>query len=176
MPKKKDLPVDTSVWRSILEFNVNIDSQLTRKANFLFGASTIVLLFMLNKVFLDEWVLGMSRMPYIIMLCGSFLASFAAIMVVLPKLRVFSAKERQKEDLLYYKNVTKFYSRQEYVDTLRDLPADSKRIGEAYAHQAYSLARNVIPYKFRMIKISGWTLIGSIFLGLIWYGFSYFLT
>jgi len=90
-------------------------------------------------------------------------------MIILPKLRIFSKKQRIKEDVFYYKNITKFYSRSSYNKALKNLPFDNERIVEAYANQIYSLAENILPYKFKMLKISGWTLIISIFLSIISY-------
>ena len=169
--KKEEITFDGRIWPVILEFNVNIDSQLTSKANFIFGASTLILLFILNILISDKLPNSgvLRQLPLIILLTGSFLTSLLSITIVLPKLRIFSNKERIKEDIFYYKNILKFYSRKEYVAALRDLPMNNKRIGEAYANQIYSLARNIIPFKFKILKISGWILIISIFFSILSY-------
>jgi len=150
----------------ILDFNVNIDSQLTSKANFLFGASTLILIFTLNKVFSPDFgpLIDQARTAWITLLVGSFLSSLTAIMIVLPRIRIFSTKERVRKDVIYYKNIRSFYSRKMYIECLKDMPSDSGRIGRTYANQVYSLASDMIPYKFRLLKLSGWVLIISIVL------------
>ena len=169
MDKKKEEAVfDGRIWQTILQFNVDLDSQLTSKANFIFGASTIIFMFVLNKFssleFLSESVL--TNLPWTILLIGSFASSILSMMVILPKLRIFSKKERFKEDVFYYKNINKFYSRKEYLNYLKDLPLDNKRISEAYANQIYSLSTNILPYKFKMLKISGWFLVIGLLLSI----------
>ncbi len=160
---------DGRIWPTLLEFNVNIDAQLTSKANLLFGASTLLLIFILNKAFSPDFSFFMSdaRNALLVLLVGCSFSSLLSLMVILPKLRIFSKKERVPEDVFYYKNISKFYTRQSYFDYLKDLPFDNARISQAYTNQIYSLATHIIPYKFRMLKIAGWLLITSIMLSLI---------
>lgn len=172
--QKGEAPFDGRIWPSILEFNVNIDAQLISKSNFIFGASTLILVFILNRLInVDLKNNFVMNIPLIILLVGTFLSSLLALLVILPKLRIFSKKERIREDIFYYKNITKFHSREKYVEYLKDLPIDNKRIGDAYANQIYSLANNIIPYKFKMLKIAGWTLIFSILLSIISFMFTF---
>lgn len=163
--------IDTKLWASILDFNVKMDMQLTTKANFFFGASTLIAVFIIGKLVSYEnfnneadylWL-------WIILLIGSTVSSLLAVMVVLPKIRIFSKKERIKKDIFYYKNILKYYSRESYAKYIKALPNDEKLIGDAYANQVYSLANNIIPYKSRMLKISGWTLIISIMISVFIY-------
>jgi len=170
MPKKKGTGFDGRIWPNLLDFNVNIDSQLTSKANFVFGASTLVLVFILNRLMSGEF--SVQSIPLVILLIGSFFASLFSIMVILPKIRFFSKKERIEEDIFYYKNILKFYSRKKYVNYLKDLPTDGRRVGKAYANQIYSLSTTILPFKFKMLKISGWVLVISIFFSVV----SYMLT
>lgn len=168
--KKEESTFDGRIWSNILDFNTNLDSQLTSKANFIFAGSTLILTFILNRlVSIEAFNFRITVLPFIILLLGSFLSSLISMMVILPKLRIFSKKKRIKEDIFYYKNIIKFYSREDYCNFLSDLPTDNKRIGEAYANQVYSLAKNIIPFKFKMLKISGWVLMVSIFLSAISY-------
>jgi hypothetical protein len=163
---------DGRVWPNILDFNVNLDAQLTSKANFIFGASTLILVFILNKA-LSEGFSALSpfvRGAWLILLAGSFFSSLLSMMVVLPKIRIFSKKERVKEDIFYYKNIINFYSRNKYVDYLKNLPTDNARIGKAYANQVYSLATHILPYKFMMLKRAGWILVGAIIASIILLG------
>jgi len=162
--KKTTDNFDGRIWPNILEFNVNLDAQLTSKANFIFGASTLILVFILNKLLTLEFSsLRLNvKVAWLILVVCSFISSLLSIMVVLPKLRMFSKKERLGKDIFYYKNITMFYSRKKYSEYLKDLPLDNKKISEAYSNQIYSLAKNIIPYKFRMLKISGWVLITGI--------------
>lgn len=164
MPKKEKKEFDGRIWPTILEFNVNIDKELTSKANFLFGASTLIMFFVANKILTAEFMRldVLAKTSWLILLLGSFLSFLVSMMIVLPRLRMFSNKERIKEDVFYYKNILNFYSRREYVNYLKDLPLDSKRISLAYANQIYSLATYVLPFKFRLLKISGWILILTI--------------
>jgi hypothetical protein len=179
MVKKKEEgePFDGRIWPSILEFNVNIDSQLISKSNFIFGASTLILVFILNLLLSSESLSSsfIHNLPLMILLVGTFISSLLSMLIILPKIRIFSKKERIARDLFYYKNITKFYSRKQYCNALKNLPIDNKRIGEAYANQIYSLAKNIIPFKFKMLKISGWTLILSIFLSIIVYAYIFFI-
>jgi len=103
------------------------------------------------------------------------MSALLSILIILPKIRLFSTKERVKKDIFYYKNIIKFYSRDEYCKVLSNLPSNNKAIGEAYANQIYSLAKHIIPLKFKMLKISGWVLIISIFLSLVSYLFNLFI-
>jgi len=163
---------DGRVWLAILDFNVNLDSQLTSKSNFIFGASTLIFIFILSKVITEEFIKSnfIINIPWFILIIGSFLASLLSMLVVLPKLRILSKKERIKKDIFYYKNIIKFYSRKSYYKFIKDLPTNNNKIAEAYSNQIYSLANNILPYKFKMLKFSGWTLIISIILS----GVSYF--
>ncbi len=175
--KKEKSTFDGRIWLSILDFNVNIDAQLISKSNFIFGASTLILVFILNKLLsveLSNFNI-IHNLPFIILLVGSFCASLLSILIILPKIRIFSKKERVKADIFYYKNIVKFYSRKEYYNYLKDLPKDNSRIAKAYANQIYSLAENIIPFKFKILKISGWTLLISIFISIISYFFTSFL-
>ena len=156
--------IDTKLWSSILDFNVRMDSQLTTKANFFFGASTLIVVFIIGKLVSYNNV-NSELLIWIILLVGSMISSLLSLMVVLPKIRIFSKKERIKKDIFYYKNILKYYSRESYTKYLKELPKNEKLIGDAYANQVYSLANNIIPYKSLMLKISGWVLITSIFLG-----------
>ncbi len=168
--KKEENTFDGRIWANILDFNVNLDSQLISKANLIFGASTLILVFILNKLTLIENIIfNISLLPHLILIAGSFLSSLLSVMVILPKLRIFSKKERFKEDIFYYKNIRKYYSRDDYCRFLADLPTDNKRIGEAYANQVYSLATNILPFKFKMLKLSGWSLVISILLSIIFF-------
>jgi len=47
---EKRVEFNGRIWPTILEFNVNLDSQLISKSNFIFGASTLILIFILNKL------------------------------------------------------------------------------------------------------------------------------
>ncbi len=175
MAKKEKTEFDGRIWPTILDFNVNIDSQLTSKANFLFGASTLILVFVLNKVFdVAFWdVPILAKYAWISLLAGSFIASLFSLMVVLPRIRIFSSKDRIQDDVLYYKNILNFHNRESYCECLKDLPTDNKRIASAYANQIYSLATYVIPYKFKLLKFSGWSLITAIFSSLILLGITF---
>ncbi len=155
---------DGRIWHTILQFNVQIDDHLTSKTNFLFGASTLILFFVLNKILSGDFIAYPFpiRAAWYVLLVGSFLSFIASMAIVLPKLRYFSQKERLREDIFYYKNILEHYSRKEYVEYLKNLPYDEKRIGLAYANQIYSLATNIIPYKFKVLKIAGWTLVVSV--------------
>ena len=96
------------------------------------------------------------------------------MLVILPRLRIFSKKQREKDEVFYYRNILKFYSRESYYNAIKDLPLNSKKAGRAYSNQIYSLASKIIPYKFKMLKYAGWTLIFTIFLSIISYFISYF--
>jgi hypothetical protein len=164
MTKKKSDIFDGRIWPNILDFNHRIDTHLTSKANFLFGASTIILVFLINST-LEKFS---NFSPYVkismtILLIGSFISSMLSMMIVLPRLRIFSRKERVKQDIFWYKNVQKFYTRKQYETYLKDLPLDNARIGKAYANQIYSLSTKILPYKFKMLKLSGWTLVLTLF-------------
>ncbi|MDO8669001.1 MAG: DUF5706 domain-containing protein [Candidatus Buchananbacteria bacterium] len=176
MAKKetKKVEFDGRIWPNLLDYNVNMDAQLISKSNFIFGASTLILVFILNKLATPNLLKTstLANLPMFILLVGSFFSSLLSIMIVLPRMRLFSKKQRINKDIFYYKNIRKFYTRASYHAYIKDLPTDNKRIGEAYANQIYSLATNVIPYKFKLLKISGWILMSSIFLSF----FSYFLT
>ena len=175
MKKKGDKEFDNRLLPTILRFNTDLDAQLTTKANFIFGASTLVAVFVLNKVLTVEF--GMYylsiKFAWFILLAGSLAASLMSLMVVLPKLRIFSKKERFKADVFYYKNILKFYTRDKYCDYLELLPKDYEKSTSAFANQIYSLATNILPFKFKMLKISGWTLmitvISAVFIILLSY-------
>jgi hypothetical protein len=155
---------------NILEFNVNIDAQLISKSNFIFGASTLILVFILNNIISNQInILSLKYLPLTLLLVGSFMSSLISILIILPKLRIISKKERIKEDVFYYKNIITSYSREEYIKYLKELPKDDTKSIEAYSNQIYSLAKNIIPYKFKLLKIAGWTLITSIFLSIFLY-------
>ncbi len=170
MKKEEDF-FDPRVLSKVLDFNVNIDKQLTTKANFIFAASTLILMYIINRVYSMDFatLLFREQMPWILLIVGSFVSSLLALMVVLPKLRIFSKKERIKKDIFYYKNIKKYYSRKKYTKYLATLPSDAKKISDAYSNQVYSLATNIIPYKFRMLKISGWVLVISFFASMLFF-------
>jgi len=173
MSKKGEF--DGRIWPSLLEFNLKIDEELTSKANFLFGASTLILFFVLNKIVSTEFLTSpfFVRLAWGVLFCGSFFSFLASMMIVLPKLRYFSQKERLREDIFYYKNIWEYYSRAEYANYLKDLPYDEKRIGLAYAHQIYSLATHILPYKFRVLKIAGWILVASVLISTLFFGWHF---
>lgn len=175
MAKKEKVEFDGRVWPTILDFNVNIDAQLTSKANFLFGASTLILVFVINKMFGAEfWNLPvLAKYAWLSLLAGSFISSLFSLMIVLPRIRLFSSKERIRDDVLYYKNILQFFNRESYHDYLKDLPLDNKRIALAYSNQIYSLATYVIPYKFKLLKFSGWSLVTSILISLVLLGMKF---
>jgi len=171
---KSKVDFDGRIYPTILEFNVNIDNELTKKAEFLFGAATLIIFFILNKVISLEFNTYdlILQISWIILLLGSFVSILSSMMIVLPRLRMFSRKERVKQDIFYYKNIKKFFSRKNYIDFLKDLPLDNKKISLAYSNQIYSLATNVLPFKFKLLKISGWVLLISIFTSIILFMFS----
>lgn len=172
MPKKEkeDKFFDPRILSTILNFNIDLDKQLISKTNFMFGATTLIAVFILNRLIETESsILSLEFIPLLILLVGSLIASVISLLVVLPKMRMFSKKERFKQDVFYYKNILKFYSRDDYKKYLSDLPNNRKKVTEAYSNQIYSLANNIIPYKSRMLKISGRVLIISIFLSLFSY-------
>lgn len=175
MAKKEKTEFDGRIWPTILDFNVNIDTQLTSKANFLFGASTLILVFVINKMFgVEFWnVPILAKYAWLSLLAGSFISSLFSLMIVLPRIRLFSSKVRMQDDVLYYKNILKFFTRDSYHDCLKDLPTDNKRIAAAYSNQIYSLATYVIPYKFKLLKFSGWSLITSILVSLVLLGITF---
>ncbi len=159
---------DGRVWPTILDFNVNIDSQLTSKANFLFGASTLMFMYLVDKYLFSPITLtSIDYAAVLILLAGSFIAMVLELMVILPKIRLFQKKERVKEDVLYYKNIMNFYTREQYVRYLKDLPLDETRISKAYANQIYSLATHIIPYKFAMLKKAGWIQVFSLLVAVL---------
>lgn len=172
MTNKKE-SFDTRFWSTALEFNTSMDTNLTSKANFLFGASTLVLIFLLNKLVTGNFfqAVFINNFPLMILMLGTFLSSLFSLLVILPKIRIFSKKERIKSDVFYYKNILKFYTRKDYCNCIKKLPSDHKGMGEAYANQIYSLASNILPFKFKMLKLSGWILISSLMLSFA----SYFL-
>ncbi|MAF50619.1 MAG: hypothetical protein CMH64_00860 [Nanoarchaeota archaeon] len=174
MVKKKVPNFEFRLWPSVLASNEKLDAQLVSKSRFVFGASTIILVFILNKLVETELskINLFTNLPLMILLIGSFFSSIFSMLVILPKLRIFSKKERIKKDVFYYKDITNNYSRKSYVNYLKELPFDFDKSGEAYAHEIYSLANDIIPYKFKMFKISGWILVFSIIFSVV----SFFLT
>lgn len=180
MPKKESLPkekqeFDGRIWTNILKFNTDLDAQLTSKTNFLFGAATLISLYILNKVVTQNFLSMpmLVRLGWAILLLGSFSSAVLSIMVVLPKLRIFSKKDRVAKDIFYYKNITGYYSRKEYVKYLRKLPMNNDLVCEAYSNQIYSLAKNILPFKFKMLKYSGWILQTSFLISFILFGINY---
>ena len=91
VPKKKKTEFDGRILPTILDFNVQLDSQLTSKANFLFSASTLILLFVLNKALSSGFdaIAGAAKAAWSILLAGAFLSSLTSLMIVLPRLRIF---------------------------------------------------------------------------------------
>ncbi len=156
MPKKKNGSFDGRILPTILEFNTSMDSQLTSKANFLFGAATAILFYSLNQTQHNK------ELNILILVAGSFVSMISAMMVVMPRPGIFSRKERIKDDIFYYKNICAYYTRKNYLNYLTNLPNDDPQIAKAYANQIYTIATYILPYKFKLIKISGWTLLGSI--------------
>ena len=172
MPKKEkgDKFFDPRILSTILNFNVDMDKQLISKTNFMFGASTLIAVFILNRLIETESsIFSLEFIPLLILLAGSLIASIVSLLVVLPKIRMFSKKERVKHDVFYYKNILQFYSRRDYIKYLEKLPYDQDKVSKAYSNQIYSLANNIIPYKSRMLKISGRAIIISILLSLLSY-------
>lgn len=169
--KRAKQEFDGRIWPKLLEFNERMDAQLSTKANFLLGASTVVLMFALNKALSQEfWAFpALTMIAWSILIFGGFVSMLVAMMIVLPKLRVFSRKERVPADVFYYKNIITFYDRKKYYEYLKDLPWDSERIGRAYANQVFSLAQNILPYKFGLLRISGWTLVLSLLLSTLFF-------
>ena len=154
--KKEQKHFDGRVWANILDFNVNLDSQLISKSNFIFGASTLILIFVLNQLLSIDTLnsVFIVKLPLIILLLGAFISALLSMLIILPKIRIFSKKDRIKEDIFYYKNISKFYSRKQFNKYLENLPLNNQKIGEAYANQVYSLAIHILPFKFKMLKIS----------------------
>lgn len=162
--KKDQSGFDGRIWPNLLDFNVNMDNQLTGKANFLFGAATLIFALVFNKLLSGEFnnMTSLQQNAWLVLLIGSFVSLLASMLIVLPRIRFLQQKERIKKDLFYYKNILHYYSREDYLSSLSNLPYDNKRIGEAYAHQIYSIATHVIPYKFRILKVAGWVLVVTI--------------
>ncbi len=50
----EDNTFDVRFWSNVLDFNVNMDSQLTSKSNLIFGASTFVFVFIVDKLLSKE--------------------------------------------------------------------------------------------------------------------------
>ena len=101
MRKKKKLEssFDGRILPNILDFNVNLDAQLISKSNYIFGASTLILIFILNRFLsIESPEFSMENLPLIILLTGSFITSLSSISIILPKIRIFSKKERIKEN------------------------------------------------------------------------------
>jgi len=172
--EKKLTDYDNRILPAILDFNNNLDAQFTSKANFLFGGSTIILFFILDKMLSNEFASLnlLVQVSWIILLIGSFLSMISSLMIVSPKLRIFSRKERVKEDVIYYKNIIRFFTREEYVEQMKKLPWDYEKICAAYANQVYSLSKSVIPYKSRMLKFSAWTLMIAIAAAIVFFTIS----
>jgi hypothetical protein len=177
MDKENQNYTRVEILSDILNFNINLDAQLTSKANFILGASTFVLVFSLNKVLSNDFLQlnTMLRSPWFMLLGGSFIAAVLSIMLVLPKIYFFSFKKRIKQDIFYYKNIGEYFNRRTYGEYLAKLPDSEELINEAYANQIYSLSQHILPYKFRMLKISGWTLIITILLAMKLFILCYFL-
>jgi len=173
-PDKEFEFYDGRLWGSILNFNINMDNQLTTKANFLFGASTLILILVINSLMNNVFMLsnGLRKYGLIILLVGGAMGALLSLMIILPKLnisgwRLFKRTQRSKEDIFYYKNISKYYSRDEYINYVKTLPKNEEATGLAYAGEVYNLATNIIPYKFGMLNWAGWVLIGSIIISMV---------
>ncbi len=159
----------SSVLGDILSFNVKLDEQLNNKANFLMGASAIIFVFiagMITRGDFLEFRIGV-QIAWVLIGIGTFISFLTAILIVTPKLRFFSKRERVKEDVFYYKNIIQFYTREEYVNMLNNLKKDGRMITAAFGNQIYSLSKNIIPFKSRLLKWSGWVLVLSLVIGIL---------
>jgi hypothetical protein len=169
--KEKKMDFDGRIWPKILDTQIYIDSQLTTKANILFGAATLFIVFFLNKIISSEYVRmePSLKLVLILIVITGFIASLLSISIVLPRVRFFIKRARLKEDVFYFKNITKCYTREEYFEYLKDLPKDNERIARAYSAQIYSFANDVLLPKSKMLKVAGFTLILTMLMAILFF-------
>ena len=122
---------------------------------------------MLSKIIAVDFLVYhiLIRTAIVIIFVGAGCASIMAMLIILPKIRLFSSKDRSKQDVFYYKNICRFYTEQSLFEYLSDLPDNRENFLRAYGHQIYTLATRVIPFKVRLLKMAGWTLIISGIIG-----------
>ena len=79
----KDKFYDPRINSNILNFNMNIDQQLTSKANFLFGASTLILVFIIERIYNLDFssVNFFALVSWIVLLIGSFISSLTSLLI-----------------------------------------------------------------------------------------------
>ncbi|RLE39110.1 hypothetical protein DRJ17_01815 [Candidatus Woesearchaeota archaeon] len=166
--KKPTWAWSSSILGDILNFNKWLDTQFNNKANFLMGASGLILVYtagvLTRKEFLDYPLL--LKIGWGIIAIGCFFSFLMAILIVTPKIRILSKKERIKKDIFYYKNISQYYTRNEYIKELDKLKKNSKKITEAFENQIYSLSQHILPIKSRLLKRAGWTLVFSLVIGI----------
>lgn len=158
----------TSILTDILNFNMKLDEQLNNKSNFLMGASALIIIFTVGVITKNEFLsyARALKIGWAVIGVGSFLTFLMAIMIITPKIRIIRKKERIKEDVIYYKNITKFYSREQYIQELSDVIWNKDKITRAFGNQIYSLSDNILPFKSRLLKRAGWTFLISLVIGI----------
>lgn len=153
------------VWPGLLDFNIQMDRELTSKGNFLFGASTLIFFSTLSRGLEAQALSSLARIGWYTLLTGAFSAMVCGLMMILPKPPFLQHKKRIKEDVFYYKNIMRFYTRKAFVEHITRMPRDDSLTAKAYAHQIYTLTTHIIPYKSRLLKFGGWILLTAILLG-----------
>jgi len=159
----------SSILGDILNFNVNLDEKINNKTNFLMGGAAVIIVFAMGLLSKPEFSLYTTptKIGWMILLIGCFLSFLMSILIITPRVRIFSKREKLKEDLFYYKNITHFFSRKEYLKQLHRLKSDSKMITESFGNLIYHLSKVILPFKSKLLRLAGWTLFFSLVIGTI---------
>jgi len=169
--KKEEKTFDGRIWPGILQFNMVKDQEITTKSNFIFGASMLIFALIINKGLPETYGSTLVKSAWIVLLLGAFVSAFFSMLTITPS-KILGKKKRIPEDIFWYKNVVKCYSRKQYIAYLKELPYDNNKIGKAYANQIYTLVSEVLPYRGKMLKIAAIILILSVLTSLVLFGIS----
>jgi len=162
------------VWANGVRGDLNRHTQeliyhLNHRANWLITISSFILVLVISNLFRFNTNL-LTKIGLLVLVIGSLISLISLMLILVPYIKTSKNYVRAlDEDIFYFRNISKNFSKLEFIEYIGRIRTDAKELDKIYAASIYNNSVVRLPSITAKLKVGGWSLIfglvfGSIFM------------
>jgi hypothetical protein len=151
--KKEIIQNQESLLNDIITKQLELHTNITDRSNFFVVVYTFLLGTIALKIFDKEFLNLNNFIRYSVICLGgiSFICLLITIYAMIPRV---SHKRYTKENIFYYGDFTKKYTREEYAKIIKEKLSSSDKLIDSYVSEIYELSKEVLSPTYNKINLS----------------------
>ncbi len=165
-PSKKSKDKSDFSAKVVFDHYQNLIYHLELKANWLIGTSSVVLILVITRY--DQLSQSsLSHLGILVIVTGCLIAILNLMSILVPRFRPSWKHTLALRDIniFEYKNLQRHFKKEQFDNYVEILRSNPEEVDKVYTNAIYQMVHMRLPLNTRRLRIGGWCLLVSLFIG-----------